>query len=49
MMLVAGVLGLVKMPDMRVVFSPDELAAQKAVHDALDPLDLSNPGKIFPA
>ncbi len=42
-------IGIEKMPDMRVVFSPDELAAQKAVHDALDPLDLSNPGKIFPA
>jgi FAD/FMN-containing dehydrogenase len=42
-------IGIEKMPDMRVVFSPDDLAAQKAVHDALDPRDLSNPGKIFPA
>ena len=42
-------IGIEKMQDMKVVFTEDELAVQKAVHDALDPRDLSNPGKIFPA
>ena len=37
------------MADMNVVFTPDDLAAQKAIHDVLDPHDLCNPGKIFPA
>jgi glycolate oxidase subunit GlcD len=42
-------IGIEKMQDMKVVFTEDELAVQKAVHDALDPRDLSNPNKIFPA
>ena len=37
------------MQDMKVVFTADELAVQKAVHDALGTRDLSNPGKMFPA
>jgi glycolate oxidase len=41
-------IGIEKMQDMKVVFSDDELAVQKTVHDALDPRDLCNPGKIFP-
>jgi glycolate oxidase subunit GlcD len=41
-------IGIEKMSDMKVVFSPDDLAVQRAVHDALDPRDLCNPGKIFP-
>ena len=41
-------IGIEKKPDMRVVFTADDLAVQKAVHDALDPGDLCNPGKIFP-
>ncbi|HSW51561.1 MAG TPA: FAD-linked oxidase C-terminal domain-containing protein [Bryobacteraceae bacterium] len=42
-------IGIEKMQDMKVVFTADEIAVQKAVHDALDPRDLCNPGKIFPA
>jgi glycolate oxidase subunit GlcD len=42
-------IGIEKMQDMKVVFTEDELALQKAVHDALDPRDLCNPNKIFPA
>jgi glycolate oxidase subunit GlcD len=42
-------IGIEKMADMNEVFTPDDLAAQKAVHDVLDPRDLCNPGKIFPA
>ena len=41
-------IGIEKMQDMKVVFTADELAVQKAVHDVLDPYDLCNPGKIFP-
>jgi glycolate oxidase subunit GlcD len=41
-------IGIEKMADMNVVFTPDDLAAQRAVHDVLDPHDLCNPGKIFP-
>jgi glycolate oxidase subunit GlcD len=42
-------IGIEKMADMNEVFTPDDLAAQKGVHDVLDPHDLCNPGKIFPA
>jgi glycolate oxidase subunit GlcD len=42
-------IGIEKMADMAVLYSPDDLAAQKAVHDVLDPRDLCNPAKIFPA
>jgi glycolate oxidase subunit GlcD len=41
-------IGIEKMGDMTVLYSPDDLAAQKSVHDVLDPHDLCNPGKIFP-
>jgi len=41
-------IGIEKMADMLVAFSPDDIAVQLAVHDALDPRDLANPGKIFP-
>ena len=41
-------IGIEKMSDMNGLFTPDELAVQKAVHDVLDPYDLCNPGKIFP-
>jgi glycolate oxidase subunit GlcD len=41
-------IGVEKMADMKVVFKPDDLAVQKAVHDALDPEGLANPNKIFP-
>jgi FAD linked oxidases, C-terminal domain len=37
------------MADMNEVFTPADLAAQRAVHDVLDPRGLCNPGKIFPA
>jgi glycolate oxidase len=42
-------IGIEKMADMAVLYSPDDLAAQKAVHDVLDPHDFCNPAKIFPA
>jgi glycolate oxidase subunit GlcD len=42
-------IGIEKMADMNEVFTPDDLAAQQAVHDVLDPRGLCNPGKIFPA
>jgi len=42
-------IGIEKMADMSVLYSPDDLAAQKAVHDVLDPHDFCNPDKIFPA
>jgi len=41
-------IGIEKMAGMNVVFTPGDLTAQRAVHDALDPRDLSNPRKIFP-
>ena len=41
-------IGIEKMADMKVVFGADDLAVQRAVHDALDPEDLCNPRKIFP-
>jgi FAD/FMN-containing dehydrogenase len=42
-------IGIEKMGDMKGLYSPDDLAAQRAVHDVLDPRDLCNPRKIFPA
>jgi glycolate oxidase len=42
-------IGIEKMEDMKAVFTADDIAIQKAVHDVLDPHDLCNPGKIFPA
>ena len=41
-------IGIEKMSDMSVLFTPDEIAVQKAVHDVLDPYDFCNPGKVFP-
>ncbi len=41
-------IGIEKRADMNVAFTCDDIAAQKAVHDALDPHGLCNPGKIFP-
>ncbi|MFB3826311.1 MAG: FAD-binding oxidoreductase [Bryobacteraceae bacterium] len=41
-------IGIEKKADMNVAFTRDDIAAQKAVHDALDPRGLCNPGKIFP-
>jgi glycolate oxidase len=33
---------------MVLVYGPEDLAVQQAVHDVLDPHDLSNPGKLLP-
>jgi len=41
-------IGIEKIQEMELLYSPDDLAAQKAVHDTLDPHDLANPDKIFP-
>jgi glycolate oxidase len=41
--------GIEKMADMNVLYGADDLAAQRSVHDVLDPHDLCNPRKIFPA
>jgi len=41
-------IGIEKMADMAVLFTADELAAMRSIHDVLDPHDLCNPGKIFP-
>lgn len=41
-------IGIEKISQMALVFSPDELALQGAVRDAWDPAGLMNPGKILP-
>lgn len=41
-------IGIEKMADMVLVYGPDDLAVQVAVHDVLDPHGLANPGKLFP-
>lgn len=41
-------IGIEKQADMALVFGPDDLRVQVAVHDLFDPHDLSNPGKLFP-
>jgi glycolate oxidase subunit GlcD len=41
-------IGIEKQADMALVYSPDDLSVQTAVHHVLDPHDLSNPGKVFP-
>ena len=41
-------IGLEKMEFMPLLFTPDDLALQKDLRDAVDPRALSNPGKIFP-
>ena len=33
---------------MSLLFSPDDLAAQRALRDAFDPLGRANPLKVFP-
>jgi D-lactate dehydrogenase (cytochrome) len=41
-------IGVEKKEFLPLVFSPDDLATQIAIRDAIDPHHLSNPGKIFP-
>lgn len=41
-------IGIEKLADMHLVFGPEDLAVQAAIHRVLDPLDLSNPGKLLP-
>lgn len=41
-------IGIEKVQDMHLVFGQDDLAVQAAIHDVLDPCDLSNPGKVLP-
>ncbi len=41
-------IGREKMEAMRLVFSDDEIDAQRSLKDAFDPAHLVNPGKIFP-
>lgn len=41
-------IGIEKQADMVLVYGPDDLAVQVAVHDVLDPEGLANPGKLFP-
>jgi glycolate oxidase len=41
--------GLEKMDSMRLVLSEADIRSQLRVKRAFDPLDLANPGKIFPA
>ncbi len=41
-------IGVEKMEFMPLLFTPDDLALQKDLRDAVDPRALSNPGKIFP-
>jgi glycolate oxidase len=33
---------------MPKLFGPDDLATMKRLRDAIDPVGLANPGKIFP-
>jgi FAD/FMN-containing dehydrogenase len=42
-------IGFEKMEFMPLVFDDDDLELQAAVRRAIDPRELSNPGKIFPA
>jgi FAD/FMN-containing dehydrogenase len=41
-------IGLLKKPYLHFVRSPSELATQVAIKQALDPLGIMNPGKVFP-
>ena len=41
-------IGLEKMEGMRLVFSDDDIAAQRSLQQAIDPLGVLNPGKMFP-
>jgi glycolate oxidase len=40
--------GIEKMDAMRLVFSEKEIDAQRKIKRAFDPMDVANPGKIFP-
>ena len=42
-------IGFTKAPFIEIELSPDEIALMKRVKYAFDPLNLLNPGKIFPA
>jgi glycolate oxidase subunit GlcD len=41
-------IGIEKRDYMRLLFSEDDLAPMRAVHDAFDPEDRCNPGKVIP-
>jgi glycolate oxidase len=41
--------GMEKREHMPIMFSKDDLAAMKRLRLAIDPLELSNPGKMFPS
>ena len=41
-------IGMEKMEGMRLVFSDDDIAAQRSLQQAIDPLGVLNPGKMFP-
>lgn len=41
-------IGLEKRPAMRLMFSPQDLAAMRRIKRVFDPADLSNPGKLLP-
>ena len=41
-------IGLEKMEAMRLVFSDDDIDAQRSLQQAIDPLRVLNPGKMFP-
>ncbi len=41
-------IGLEKMEAMRLVFSDDDIEAQRALQEAFDPERILNPGKLFP-
>ena len=40
--------GIEKLEPMRLIFSEDDLAFQRAVRSAFDPRDVINPGKVIP-
>ena len=42
-------IGLLKKQFMELNVGPDALAVMRAIKDALDPLGIMNPGKVFPA
>ncbi len=41
-------IGMEKMEAMRLVFTDDDIDAQRALKQAIDPLQVLNPGKMFP-
>jgi len=41
-------IGLVQRPYMDIAFNPAQLAVMRAIKNALDPLGIMNPGKVFP-